>query len=135
MKRLRWSDVERELAAIKVPRQPRPADEFWCEFRARAAAAIRTDQVPAPPVLDFPRWLAAAAAVVVVAGLVWLSVAGRHPEGNGGAGVGPQSVAILPEGNEINSVSVFVPSAGYVILSDKPGDGVILLVADVDEEN
>jgi hypothetical protein len=132
VKRARWPAIERELRALPPPGQPRPAAEFWREFRVRAAAPA---DAAVPPGLEFPRWLAAAAALLLVASLLWLFVAGRQPAAGGTPVVGQQTAAILPVRNEIKSVTVFARSTGAVILDDAPDDGIILWVAGAEEEN
>ena len=123
------SDIEQALPRTQ-PRHTRPATEFWQEFRARADAMPQDEPAErAPAVRLFPRWVAAAAALLLVCGGVWLAMLTTGPRelvpppGNGTV------LARAPTGNEIKAVEVFVPTDGYIVMNDEPETGTILWIS------
>ncbi len=112
--------------------QPRAAAEFWPDFRARAAELEQDSREPVPNVLAWPRWAAAAAAVLLLSGLWlgWFIASGpAAPHGN-------QPVpAKIAEGTRIKSFEVFVAYDGSVIMDGDPDAGTILWVFGGEDED
>ena len=129
---LNWDKIEAELRQQKPEKEPRPADEFWKEFKERAGEQAQDQDEPLPRVRLFPRWIAAAAALFIVGVGIWVVMANRGGPA-GIPGVGPIQVVDVGETTEINSIEVFAPHEGTVILSEDPDQGTVLWIATADD--
>lgn len=117
MKRMDWTEIANGLRARRQDGDMRPADDFWDDFRARAALRPQHEPVQTPT-LQLPRWAwaGACAALVVVAAAFPLFRAGR-------AHAGPSS---------IESFDVGVNHSAVLVLEDKPSQSIMLWVVDME---
>jgi hypothetical protein len=129
---LNWDKIEAELRQQKPEKEPCPADEFWKEFKERAGDVDQDQEEPLPRVRLFPRWVAAAAALFVVGIGIWIMMANR-PGPVIGPGPDPIQIVDVGETTEINSIEVFAPHEGTVILSEDPDQGTVLWIATADD--
>lgn len=123
MAKLTWNQVREELSRRAASPAPAPADQFWAKFRSRAAREPRAEVVAVPWLWFAPShaW-AAAAAVAVLAGLLWIAGPGGGASSRG-AGGGPRLLV-----SAVEEIHVFVTYSSVVILQDaKNGSTLVWL--------
>jgi hypothetical protein len=114
--------------------QPRPAEEFWREFRARTALTMQT--APAPDVADIGlrltswRWAAAAAALLVVLGGAVALL--RTPAQAVRVASVPVAAAATSALSKVEEVEVFSDYSSVMIVEDIENGGTVIWVASVD---
>ncbi len=117
MKKIPWKEVRRELGQMRPEREPREADAFWAEFKARARLHPQLESARPSWRWPVPRWaLAAACALVLVC---WVGVHMSTP-------------VQAAELSTINSVEVVASHGGVVIMGDEASQSTILWIVDMD---
>ncbi len=108
----------RQSARARLPTAPRPADDFWADFRQRADGLVREEFRPAPLVRPAFAW-AAAAALLIAGAALWLPGSSRTPAA---------ALAAAPAGEP--EVRVLSSHASLLILKDEETHGLIVWVGD-----
>jgi len=108
--------LDQALARQKPGVEPRPADEFWADFKARAR--LRTQDAPARPrqALAWVTPLACAAALVLAVGVYMLSP--------------PRDI----NGDVIKSVEVVASHSAVFIMEDKESKSAIVWIVDMETD-
>jgi hypothetical protein len=118
MKPISWTRIKEALRQVPPPMvSPAPAAEFWADFKARAR--MYPPLAPAPEFVPNPlvmRWAMAAAAVLVLAGVL---VGGALLRGGNGGGT------------VIKSLDVVASHSAVLIMSDEAPHATILWIADM----
>jgi hypothetical protein len=119
MNRPTWTKIGAALRASGAPRPPRPAAEFWADFRARARLHPQWEPAPARPSPIYRwAWAGAFATVLAVAGsfgvVRWIG--SRSP-------------------SEVHSVEIFAPHGGVVIMADAPTRSTVLWIVNMEEDS
>lgn len=111
-------DLNEALAAQRPETGPRPAEEFWSDFKARAR--LRPQDAPqtqrSRPVFVWAAPLACAALLLVAVGTYMLSP------------------ALAPAGDAIKSYEVIASHSAVLIMEDKDDDIAILWVVDMESD-
>jgi hypothetical protein len=114
-----WKEVSSRLRRQAAGAGPRPAEEFWADFRARAAL-MRQDtpdavRERAPLAL---RWAYAVAAALVLVAVSLFILPGQ-----------PAAVT------RIKAMEVVAPHSGVIIMNDDAGKGTIVWIAGMESGN
>ena len=114
-----WKHLARELPKAAATPPPRPADDFWSEFKARARLHPQAAPETVTRPLPYARWsLAGAAALVLIAATLTSLL--RSPS------------MTAEKGATIHSVRVDVAHKGVMIMEDQPSRATIVWVVDMD---
>jgi hypothetical protein len=121
MAKLTWNRIRDEMGRHNASPALTPTDRFWSAFRSRAAHEPRADVVAVPWLWFVPShaW-AAAAAVAVLAGLLWVT-------GPGGStpprGAGSRQKLLV---SAVQEIHVFVTYSSVVILPDEKNGSTLV---------
>ncbi|OGV72078.1 MAG: hypothetical protein A3K19_08305 [Lentisphaerae bacterium RIFOXYB12_FULL_65_16] len=109
---------------------PVPADQFWAKFRSQAAREPRTEAVVVPWLWFAPSqaW-AAAAAVAVLAGLLWIAGPGGGASTRGAGGGQRLLVSAVEE------IHVFVTYSSVLILQDEKNGSTLVWLGNLGKKD
>jgi hypothetical protein len=118
MKPLSWKDVRGHLCRQTAP-PPRAVDDFWSDFKARAALTRQDALEEAKPRIPLGRrwaYASAAAMALVVLGIYLL----------------PATPVAM---TRIKALEVVAPHSGVIIMNDQSGRGTILWISGMESPN
>lgn len=119
--KMSWKQIEKALKAEREETPLPPATEFWADFKARAK--LCSQDTVEPRTVRQRRgvlaWASAAACTVLVGiGVVWCWL------------IGSTSVVMA---TEVTALEVDAVHSAVIIMNDKPEDGTIVWIVDMED--
>ena len=119
MRKISWKETEASLRQESTGKAVRPREDFWADFRARAALRNQDAPVPAQRPWNPRLALAATCAIVLIAAGTITFYGGFSPAGGT---------------NRIQSLGVKATHSAVMIMDDKETQSTILWIVDMETE-